>query len=162
DALLLAAGELLREVVPPVRHADAAERGLGPLPALGGGEREVEQRELDVLVDRQLVDQVEALEDEAERAPPEVGPAALVVARDVGAVEDEPPAAGLVEQAEDVEQRGLAAAARPHDGDELAGPGLERDVVERGRLHLVGGIDLTEAFGLDERDALGDVYVGHG
>ena len=68
DALLLAARELRREVLHAVRHADLLERLLDALLALVRGHAAVGQRQLDVLVDREVADQVEALEDEADLA----------------------------------------------------------------------------------------------
>ena len=39
-------------------------------------------------------------------------------------------APGAVVHAEDVQQRGLAGAGRPHDRDELAGLDVERDAAQ--------------------------------
>ena len=51
----------------PVGNANAVERCLGAGLARIAVEAEVEQRQLDVFVNRQLVDQVEALEHEPDR-----------------------------------------------------------------------------------------------
>ena len=66
DALLLTAGELRRVVLHAVRHADPLERLLHALLALLGGHAAVGERQLDVLVHREVADQVERLEDEAD------------------------------------------------------------------------------------------------
>src|SRR5690606_16111915 len=150
DALLLPARELLREVVAAVRHADALEGRLRAELPLLGVEVEVEQRELDVLVDRQLVDEVEALEDEADGAAAEAGAPALGEPGRGVPVEPVLPAGGAVEQAEDVEERGLPAPRRPHDGDELAALDLDGDAAERAGLDLLGGVDAAEVLRLDE------------
>ena len=68
DALLLTAGELRGQVLRAVRHADALERGVGALTALGRLHAAVDQRQLDVLEDREVANQVEALEDEPDFA----------------------------------------------------------------------------------------------
>ena len=65
DALLLAAGKLLRPVAGAVADADPLQRlgdALLPLAAVLA----IEQRHLDILLHGQIVDQVEALEDEAD------------------------------------------------------------------------------------------------
>ena len=69
-ALLLTAGQLARQVPRPVSHADALERLVDALAPLGLGHPHVGERQLDVLVDRQVADQVEALEDEPDLAVP--------------------------------------------------------------------------------------------
>ena len=68
DALLLAARELAGQVLGAVGHADALERRRHALLALGGAHAAVGERQLDVLEDVQVANQVEALEDEADLA----------------------------------------------------------------------------------------------
>ena len=46
-----------------MRHADAFERFRDALLALGGVHTAISQREFNVLIDRQVADQVEALKD---------------------------------------------------------------------------------------------------
>jgi len=41
---------------------------------------------------------------------------------------------GALEPGQETERRGLAAARGPEDGEELAGPDVERNVVERDRV----------------------------
>ena len=55
-----------------------------------------------------------------------------------------------VEQAQDRQQRGFAAARRPGDGDVLALADLEVDAGEGVGLDFVGVEDLGDAFELDE------------
>ena len=62
--LLLAAGELRRVVVEPVLHAHLLEGLADHGPARRRRRVAVDQRQLDVLEDREVADQVEALEDE--------------------------------------------------------------------------------------------------
>ena len=64
--------------------------------------------------------------------------------RDLLAVEQHPPAVGPVEAGDDLDQRRLAGAVLAHQRMDLAGPEVERDLVERldagkrlaDRLHL--------------------------
>ena len=51
-----------------MRHADALERFRDALLTLRGAHAAISQRQLNVLVNRQVADQVEALEDEADFA----------------------------------------------------------------------------------------------
>ena len=57
-----------------MRHADLLERLVDPLLALGGRHAAVGQRQLDVLEDREVADEVEALEDEADLAVADARP----------------------------------------------------------------------------------------
>ena len=74
--------------------------------------------------------QVERLEDEADRAPPEPGAAEVVERGDVDA--DEPVGAGrlAIEEPDDVEQRRLPGTGRADDRHPLAGPDREVDVAQ--------------------------------
>src|SRR5687768_18545620 len=67
-ALLLTAGELAGQVLGAVRHADLLERSHHPVLALGRLHAAVGERQLDVLVDVEIADQIEALEDEPDLA----------------------------------------------------------------------------------------------
>ena len=119
DALLLAARKLARIVPHAVAHPDLFQRLGGALFALGGGESPVGQGKLDVLEDREVADEVEALENETDLAVPDPGALGVVDAGDVVAVELVGALGRRVEQPEDREQRRLAAARRTGDGDVL-------------------------------------------
>ena len=104
DELLLAAGELRRvevffaddvELVQCVRHESLA---------LGAGDVLVGERQVDVLGDGQVVEQVVALEDHADTASGEVGALFAVEGMDGRVVEEELAAPCVVEHGEDVEQ----------------------------------------------------------
>ena len=110
-ALLLAARQLIGEVVEPVAQADRRQRihralvALGRLHLVGAV---VEQRQLDVVERRGPRQQVEPLEDEPDLPVADDGELVLRHARDVLAVEDVGAARRPIEAAEDVHQRGLA------------------------------------------------------
>ena len=126
DALLLAAGELLGHVFGAVGEADALEHLGDAAFALGGGDLAVDQSHLDVLGDVEVVDEVEALEDEADAdVAADDGELVLGVAGHVLAEKHVGARGRLVDEAQHVEQRRLAAAGRSHDGQELAGRDLE-------------------------------------
>src|SRR5215212_2429797 len=80
----------------------------------------VGERDFDVLLHGQAVDEVVALEDEADVALVQLG--ALLVVHLVDGLTHEVVLAAprAVEEAEDGEQRRLPRTRRPHDGDELA------------------------------------------
>src|SRR6185369_7277093 len=71
--LLLTAGELCRIVLHAVAHAHALECVGDALLALGRRHAAIGERQLDVLVDREIADEVERLEDEADLAIPNAG-----------------------------------------------------------------------------------------
>ena len=151
DALLLTAGELAGQVLGAMRHADLLERRHHALLALGRLHAAIGERQLDVLVDGEVANQVEALEDEPDLA---VAHARALGERQVGdrlAVQDVLALGRRVEQAEDRQQRRLAAARRPGDRDVLAALDLEVDPGERVRLDFVGEEDLRDAVEVDQR-----------
>jgi hypothetical protein len=62
-----------------------------------------------------------------------------------------PPPRRRIKAAEDVHQRGLAAAARTDDGDELASVDVQRKVVQSTNLFPAQMINLADVAKLDER-----------
>ena len=78
------------------------------------------ERQRDVLDRGQPRQQVEVLEDVADRAASHPRPIRARDAREVDAVDEHLAAARLLEAARDRQQRTLAGAARAHDGDQLA------------------------------------------
>src|SRR5215212_1997631 len=71
-ALLLPARELVRVVLLAARESDRVQRFRRAAVALGRLDARVEHRQLDVLKRRRAREEVEALEDEAELAKPDV------------------------------------------------------------------------------------------
>jgi hypothetical protein len=70
------------------------------------------------------------MKPDVRRAP--VGELALGEPRDVLAAHEELARVGLVDAGDEVQQRGLARARRPHQRDEVAARDRERDVVQHG------------------------------
>ncbi|EAU68504.1 hypothetical protein STIAU_7349 [Stigmatella aurantiaca DW4/3-1] len=79
---------------------------------------------------------------------PQIGEPALRELLGVLPRDTDGPGGGGVHTADEVEQRGLPAAGRSRDGDELSREHLQRDTSQRGDLHLA------------EMVALGDVLDG--
>ncbi len=86
---------------------------------------------------------MEALEDEAQGVPPEIGPLLGVERADVGAVDRVAPAAGGRERPQHREQRGLAGAGGAHHRHELAAADREIDAADR--LHRGGAFAVALA-----------------
>ncbi len=116
-ALLLAPGELRREVVLAVRQADAADEVEHPRGIPAAVERE---RERDVLLNREVGHQVERLEHDPGRVAARLHEHRLARGREVGAGHDHRPRVRAVDPGDQVECRGLAAPRRADQGDHLA------------------------------------------
>src|SRR5262245_43399416 len=100
------------------------------------------ERQGAVLERGQPGEQVEVLEDVADRAAAQLG---AIRARDdfeVDALDEHLAAGGVLEAAGDRQERALARAARSHDSDQLAA--LDREVDRAKRVHLArtGAVDL--------------------
>jgi hypothetical protein len=65
----------------------------------------------------------------------------------------------MVQRTDQVEQGGLAAAGRPHDGEELAVGHLEVDLLDRGNLHLAAAVVAAHVL---ENKGRGDGVVEQG
>jgi len=76
-------------------------------------------------------EEVEPLEHEAEVLAPEPGASSFRGPEDGGAAQFDRALGGRVEAGDEVEERGLAAAARAGDADDLARLEVEGHVVER-------------------------------
>ena len=156
-ALLLSSGELAGEVVAPVRYGHAVHDGLYAAAAFLGRSAHVEEGEFYVLVHVQLVYEVEALEDEADDALAYVRAVVLLQGAHVAPVEQVGAFGGVVEQADDVEQGGLAAARGAHDGHEFAFPHFEVYLAQGPGLHFFGAEYFLDVLQLDH--SLMYVYV---
>ena len=113
------------------------------MPAIG-------QRQLDVFKHREIADQVEALEDETDLAIADAGALRVIELRHRLTVEREAAFGRGIEQAENREQRGLAATRRSGDRNVFALLDVEMNAGERVRLDFVGEEDLGDAFEFDE------------
>ena len=130
-------------------QAHALERGLGTLAALCGRHFPVQQRQFDVVERAQVLDQVEALENETEGAVAQARHFLVLVGLHRGAVDLHGAGAGLVQQADHVEQRALVAAGGTHDRQEIALLHVQADVLQGEGLDLVGAVGLGDVFELD-------------
>jgi hypothetical protein len=118
-----------------VHEGDDLESGLDMLAALLLAELGQQQRQLDVLRRRQHRHQVVELKHEADAGRAPAGE--FVLAQPVDALAGHVHLADVrpIDAAEQVEQRRLARAGRPHHRDEVAGRDGEIEVIEdRNRL----------------------------
>jgi hypothetical protein len=122
DALLLAAGQFLDEVVSVATEPDTLEHAGRIATYVGAGEPAGGEARLecdfDVFRGGEQVSQTVGLQDERESGG--------------GRVAADGARVGTLEPAEKREQAGFAAAGRAGDGDDLAGRRQERDVIEQG------------------------------
>src|SRR6185369_13955076 len=151
DALLLTARELRRVVLHPVRHADPLQGLLHALLALLRRHAAIGQRQLDVLVHRQVADQVERLEDETDLLVPDPRPLRERQGRDLLRVQHVLAVRRRVQKAEDRQQCRLAAAGRAGDRHVLAVADLQVDPGQRVGLDFVGQEDLGDSIEVDQR-----------
>jgi len=147
-----------REPVEDVAHHALALRFLD----VAVGERNVE-----VLVDREVIEQVIALEHEPDVLL--VEPRAILRRELVYRLIEEVVLAGprAVVHADDVQERGLAGAGRPHDGDELAVLHIEVDAAQHVRAAGAVRVRLLDVAQADEharreRRRVGRVHVHRG
>jgi hypothetical protein len=142
-ALLLAAGELVRLVVHALGHTHRGQGLLGPLLA-AAALAAIEHGQLHVAQRRGALEQHVLLEDKADLLVADVGELVVVEVGHAHAVQQILAAGGLVEAADDVHQRGLAAARGPHDRHHLALADGERDAAEGMDLHVAHGVGFNE------------------
>src|ERR1051325_4820698 len=100
-----------------MRHADALECVGDALLALGRAHAAIRQRQLDVLVDGQVADEIEALKDKADFAVPDARALGQRKILDRVLVENVLAVSRRIEQPENREQGRLAAARRSGNGD---------------------------------------------
>ena len=153
DALLLAAGELVRHVVMPLAESDRIEGRQRALVALTGPERilaAVEQREFHVVERRGAREQVEALEHEADALVAHHGQFVLRRLRDILAGQHVLPARRTIETPHDVHERGLARAGRARDRDELAVLDGQGDAAQGADLVVSHLVYLRQVFHFDD------------
>src|SRR5439155_9013365 len=152
DELLLAAGELPREQVFLRDDPEPVERVGHERLALALLDVAIGQRDVQVLRDGEVVEQVVLLKHK---------PHVLLVERDpvpglhlVHGVIEEAILAGPVgvEHAEHREQRGLPRPGWAHDGDELARGDLDGDLPQNEEAAVALGHALVEALELDHSD----------
>ena len=136
--LQLAAGQLARQVVAAAVQADRRQH----LKRSRRRHAVQQQRHGDVLRERQMRQDVEGLEHEAELLPAQARGGVVGEARDGCAVDQDVAAVGAFESGDQVEERRLADARVAHDRDEFARAEGEIESVEN---DAAAGVGLVEA-----------------
>jgi hypothetical protein len=149
--LLLSPGQLPGQVAGAMRHADPLERLRHAPPPVPGTEAAIGERQLDVLADAEIADQVEALKDEPDFTVADARPLGGRELRDLPAVQPIRSGRRRVEQAENRQQRRLAAAGRPLDRNVFAARDLQGDVGQRVGVDFVRRKHLGDSPQLDDR-----------
>ncbi len=155
DALLLAARQLGRIAVALVGQADHVEQRLDAAPDAGTVGAEDLEGQRHVVEDGARGQQVEVLEDHADRAARRPQ-RPLVERADVDAVDDDPARGRLLQPVDEPDQGRLAGPAAADDAHDLAARHGQVDAVEGGdgrppmaaRIDFRNGLQANEAFGM--------------
>src|SRR6185295_967787 len=155
NALLLSAGELRRIVFHAMTHANAFQRFVHALLALGAGHSAVGERQLDVFVDGQIADQIKRLEDESDLAVADTRPFAELQTLYRTAVELIGSVGRRVQQSENRQQSGLAAPGGSGDREIFTLFYIEMNARQSMRFDFIGHEDLLYSVEMNQ-------YFGHG
>src|SRR5215471_3155377 len=151
NALLLTARKLRRVVAQAVCHADAFERFHHARLALGRGHLlAIGQRKFDVLINREVADEVETLKNETNFAVSYTRARAKIKTLHRLAVKVILPGAWRIEQAENRKQCRLAAPGWAGNGHIVALSDGQVDPRKRMRLDIVRVEDLGKSFDFDQ------------
>jgi len=150
-----AARKLLGPVIETVPETDEAGQFFAVLEAVLQIPPLVKERNVDVLNDSQLVDEIVILEDESESSSAHGGQVVVVHVRDILAAEEILSAGRAVQAAKDVQHRGFARARCPHNGHEGSFLDLEVHAVQSMDIHLTQFENLLEGADAD------DGFLGH-
>ncbi len=162
-ALAFTAGELARAVVETVAEADGFQQFFGARAkggAVGGfaGERGDE----DIFQRGALWEQVVELEDEAHRCIPKRRQLVRVQLGEILAGYDHLAGLGLVERAEEIEQRAFSRSARAHDGGGFAFGDLEIESAEHRHGGLGGAVGFRDVAEFGEHGGSLFLYAARG
>ena len=145
DALLLAAGELVRAVAQPVGEPEGLDEPVdaGALERRRPAAVEVE-RQQDVADRVERRHEVERLEDEPDAAAAQDRELEVGEAGDVGVADPRAAGGRGIQPGHDVHERRLARPGRAHDRGELAATDADAHAVERAHLASAGAVGLGE------------------
>ena len=136
-ALLLTAGKEANLGVDFIAHRDESESTLGARDTLGCRLPAQEQRDGDVLERRQSGQQVELLEDEPDLVAPDLREHVGAFMGDDFTIHRDVALGRREHEAEDAEERRLAAAGRTHDDEHLASVDGDVDREKRTKSEVV-------------------------
>ena len=151
DALALPARKLVGLVVGAIGKADGLQKVHGALAPLASSDARIDERQGDVVCRAALREQVEVLKYEADLLIARESERVVREVRDLLAVELVRSFRRAVEAAEDVQERRLARAGRPHEGGKLALSYRKINARERGDDLIAHRIEFLDAPKLDRR-----------
>ena len=148
DPLCLAPGQFARHPLGHAGQPDRVDEGL--LPLLVWASPVEQHRQLDVLTDGQVADEVVRLKHESDVAPAETRNRVQRELGNVGVADEYLAAGGRIKACGKVEESRLARTGRAHNSDEGTGLDGERDPLKRGyylRAVRIGLVEFSEAHG---------------
>jgi hypothetical protein len=148
-ALLLPPRELGGHVLHARAEPDQVQGLLDGGSALAAPQPPVPQRDVHVVEDVQIGDQVERLKDEPDLRVADPAHLDVAQAAHVNAVQVIPALLEGIQEPRDVQEGGLAGSRGSHDGDELAAVDLDRELAQGMGLDVLGPIDLRDVFHLE-------------
>src|SRR5690606_6266670 len=154
DALALAAGEFVGQVLHAIAKADACDGFLRPLGALAGGNTGVVHGEFNVLEHGHLRKKVERLEDEPDLAVAKAREFGVVEFVDLVAVEFVHAGGGTVQAPDDVHHRGLAGAGGAHDGGVIVLRDFEVNAAQGMNQSRAEPVSLADVLDADDQELL--------
>ena len=144
--LHLTAGHLVRLLVDLVAEAHLFEHLLCALSALRLGDARERQCELDICEHALVRDEIVGLEDKADRVIAVIVPVLILILFCRFACDDEVAGGVAVESADNVQQRGLAAAGGSEHCDKFIFAEHDVDALQRLYLSVAGRVVLGNAF----------------
>ncbi len=140
DALALTPGELARRMIRTMGQRHPLQGVASESSSLGWADATVEETRGDVVQGGHAFEQEELLEHEPDVLRTQSGEGGVGEPGDVEAGDPDDPLAGLVQRAQDMQQRRLARAGGTHDGHQLTRAHAQVDATEC--LHgWVTGVD---------------------
>ncbi len=134
-----------------IQNAQALHQGVGATAHRFAIPPTLQQRrQFDVGLNRQVVDQVEELEDEADVGAAEFRQRRLVHLAEDDALDLDPPGGGAIQATHQVQQRGFAAPRRPHHRHETPVGNVQRDTPQRRKRDGAGFVDLLHVYNFDQ------------
>jgi hypothetical protein len=152
DALLLASRQL-GGIVPHARsrQTERSQARLGSLTTFGCRHTRVDERHFDIGERRRAGKEVEVLEHEADLVPSDARQGIVIETADLVAVERVATGRWPVQTAEDVQERRLAGARRPHDSHELTALDRQGYAIQRGYASHTEAVIPMHVFDVDQR-----------
>ena len=163
--LLLTARKTVARVMHARGEPNKLQRPDDAGPALGRRNLLINEREFDVLEDGGVIEKVAGLHDEAQVAAPEGGGLLAVESQDVLVHDGQRSGIRRVQESQNMEHGGLAAAGWSHDGHQLAGVNFQVHTTENGSeagvtlVQILGDNDRFHVLSLFEAQSRDDVHA---